>query len=175
MGGFVPIGYDANGRTLKINETDAETVRTIYRLYLALGSVDALKTELDNRGICTKVRPGRAGAMAGGLSFSRAHLYSILRNPLYVGEIAHKGHRYPGQHPAIIDRETWDAVQATLRPEQLQAPRQGTCQEPEPFGWSSCGRLRREAGGHACDKAGAALSVLCQSLVTQGASEGPRR
>src|ERR671921_157111 len=32
MGGFVPICYDANGRTLTINATDAETVRTIYRL-----------------------------------------------------------------------------------------------------------------------------------------------
>ena len=38
------------GRTLKINETDAETVRTIYRLYLALGSVDALKTKLTEPG-----------------------------------------------------------------------------------------------------------------------------
>ena len=46
MGGFVPIGYEANGRTLIINEAEAETVRTIYRLYLELGSVDALKAEL---------------------------------------------------------------------------------------------------------------------------------
>jgi site-specific DNA recombinase len=52
--------------------------------------------------------------MAGGLPFSRAHLYRILSNPLYIGEIAHKGERYPGQHEGIIARDTWDAVQATL-------------------------------------------------------------
>jgi hypothetical protein len=52
--------------------------------------------------------------MAGGLPFSRAHLYSMLRNPVYGGEIAHKGQRYPGQHLPIIDRDTRAAVQATL-------------------------------------------------------------
>jgi DNA invertase Pin-like site-specific DNA recombinase len=114
MGGFVPIGYEANGRTLTVNEAEAETVRTIYRLYLELRSVDALKAELDRQGIHTKVRPGRGGAMSGGGPFSRAHLYRLLSNPLYAGEIAHKGQRYPGQHPAIIDEATWEAVQAVL-------------------------------------------------------------
>src|SRR6202022_4327360 len=38
-----------------------------------------------------------------------------------MGEIAHKGARYPGQHEAVLDRETWDSVQDRLRagaPEQ---------------------------------------------------------
>lgn len=30
MGGSVPIGYEADGRTLKLNEDEAETIRTIY-------------------------------------------------------------------------------------------------------------------------------------------------
>ncbi|HKH49359.1 MAG TPA: recombinase family protein, partial [Thermoanaerobaculia bacterium] len=45
----------------------------------------------------------------------RGHLYRILSNPLYVGEIAHKHERHAGQHAAIVDRETWDRVQATLK------------------------------------------------------------
>jgi site-specific DNA recombinase len=114
MGGFVPIGYEANGRTLKISEADAETVRNIYRLYLDLGSVDALKAELDRRCIHTRVRPGRAGAMAGGRLFSRGHLYRMLQNPLYVGQISHRGQIFDGQHPAIIDRETCGRVQENL-------------------------------------------------------------
>jgi hypothetical protein len=52
--------------------------------------------------------------MVGGHSFSRGHLYRVLSNPLYAGEIDHKGKRFPGQHPAIIARETWDAVQEQL-------------------------------------------------------------
>ena len=64
MGGYVPLGYDADARTLKVNEIEAETVRTIYNLYLELGSVDAVKQELDRRGIRT-VRLDYRGAMAG--------------------------------------------------------------------------------------------------------------
>jgi len=33
MGGLVPIGYDADGRTLSINDAEAKTVRTLYDLY----------------------------------------------------------------------------------------------------------------------------------------------
>ncbi|MCH8154875.1 MAG: recombinase family protein, partial [Proteobacteria bacterium] len=40
-----------------------------------------------------------------------ASRYKLLANPVYVGEIVHKGVRHAGEHDAIIDRETWDAVQ----------------------------------------------------------------
>ena len=33
----------------------------------------------------------------------------MLGNPIYCGEISHKGTRYPGQHPAIIPPETFAA------------------------------------------------------------------
>ena len=42
------------------------------------------------------------------------HIYNLLSNPIYVGEIVHKGERYAGKHEAIIDRETWDGVQEQL-------------------------------------------------------------
>ena len=35
-------------------------------------------------------------------------------NPIYIGEIRHKGVHYPGQHEAIVDRDTWEAVQRRL-------------------------------------------------------------
>jgi site-specific DNA recombinase len=34
MGGPPPLGYDVENRQLVINELEADTVRTIYRLYL---------------------------------------------------------------------------------------------------------------------------------------------
>lgn len=113
MGGSVPIGYEAAGRTLVINEAEAETIRTIYNLYLDLRSVDALKAELDRRGLHTKVRTGTAGS-SGGQSFARGHLYGILNNPIYAGRIRHKGQAYEGQHPAIIIPSLWDQVQGVL-------------------------------------------------------------
>ena len=51
MGGFVPLGYEKNGRTLVVNEAEAGTVRTIFRRYLELKSVDRLKEELDRAGL----------------------------------------------------------------------------------------------------------------------------
>ena len=38
MGGNVPIGYEADGRTLLINEVEAQTIRRIYNLYEHMNS-----------------------------------------------------------------------------------------------------------------------------------------
>ncbi len=55
-------------------------------------------------------QPGRKG----GKPFTRGHIYKLLSNPVYVGEIVHKGERHAGEHEGIIDRKTWDAVQEQL-------------------------------------------------------------
>ena len=123
-------GYEAKDRTLIINEGEAATVRTIYRLYLELKSVDALKEELDRRGLRTKSRPDQGERMQGGLSFGRGHLYRILSNPLYRGQISHKGQVYPGQHEAIIDGETWEEVQAPLAENSHRHLVKARCKNP---------------------------------------------
>jgi DNA invertase Pin-like site-specific DNA recombinase len=114
MGGHVPLGYAAAGRTLTIRDDEAGTIRTIYGRYLELRSVDRLAQDLDRRGLKTRLRPNGSAQMSGGKPFTRGHLYRILSNPLYAGRIEHKGEVHEGQHPAIIDRATWDAVQALL-------------------------------------------------------------
>jgi hypothetical protein len=38
----------------------------------------------------------------------------LLQNRMYVGELNHRGQSYPGEHPPIIARELFDAVQAEL-------------------------------------------------------------
>ena len=38
----------------------------------------------------------------------------MLHNPIYAGEIAHKGKVYPGQHERIIAPDLWEAVQKRL-------------------------------------------------------------
>src|SRR3982075_4280102 len=114
MGGWVPIGYDRKDRTLTINETEAVTVRTIFDLFLKLKNVQRVQSELVRLNFTTKPYATPRGRAVGGLSFARGHIYKILSNPLYIGEIEHKGVRYPGQHPPLIDGATWDAVQAQL-------------------------------------------------------------
>jgi DNA invertase Pin-like site-specific DNA recombinase len=114
MGGNVPLGYDASDRTLAINPAEGETVRRIFGLYRELGCVRQVKQEADRLGFTTKRRTTANGSERGGLSFSRGHIYKLLSNPIYIGQIAHKGQLYSGQHPALIDAETWNAVRDRL-------------------------------------------------------------
>jgi site-specific DNA recombinase len=114
MGGFVPLGYRPDQRTLVIHDAEADIVLTIFALYCETGSVAKVEAELARRGIArpesTAITSGRA---YGGRSFARGEIYKLLSNPIYVG-VGHKGHRYDGQHPAIIDRDTWTQVRARL-------------------------------------------------------------
>jgi len=114
MGGQVPLGYDLEARKLIPHPTEAELVRKIFALYLKLGCVQKLLAELKRENIKTKTWVTKAGAPIGGASFARGHLYYLLRNHLYVGEIRHRDKWYPGEHPGIVPRELWDKVQAQL-------------------------------------------------------------
>jgi hypothetical protein len=49
-----------------------------------------------------------------GKPFDKGVLYKLLKNRTYVGEVEHKGVAYPGEHDAIIDRDTWDKVHTIL-------------------------------------------------------------
>jgi site-specific DNA recombinase len=114
MGGPIPLGYDVQNRGLVVNESEAETVRTIFRLYLEAGNVRLLQQAAEGAGFSTKSYAARSGRIMGGQPFSRGHLYKILSNPLYIGEVSHKGERHKGQHEPIIDKQTWNRVQASL-------------------------------------------------------------
>ncbi|MGD0821175.1 MAG: recombinase family protein [Desulfomonilia bacterium] len=109
MGGCVPLGYDLKDRKLLINAKEARTLQYIYRRYLELGCVRLLKEDLDRQDIHSKPREDK-----GGSPFSRGLLYKILSNPLYIGQIRHKGTCHPGQHESIIDKELWKQVQQHL-------------------------------------------------------------
>ncbi|MDO9415566.1 recombinase family protein [Pararhizobium sp.] len=57
MGGQVPLGYAPDGRSLKIVEDEAETVRRIFELYLELGSIYEVRQAASDLGLLTKGRP----------------------------------------------------------------------------------------------------------------------
>ena len=115
MGGRVPLGYEKDERTLRINEAEAETVRTLYALYRKHGTLRQVKTDADRLRLRTKQRFAADGTRTGGLPFRRGHLHCLLTNPLYAGRIRHQRRVYEGQHPSIIAPELWDAVQAQLQ------------------------------------------------------------
>ena len=115
MGGIPPMGYLPKDRTLVIDEPQAVRIREIYRLYLDLGCVRKLKAELHSLGWLTPPRKNQAPASDGNRPFSRGHLYRILSNPIYNGQIVHKEAVFEGQHQAIVDSQTWTAVQERMK------------------------------------------------------------
>jgi len=114
MGGNPPLGYKPDGRTLAIVEDHAGIVRHIFARYLDLGNVRLVTGELVRECIIAPERIATTGRVTGGRPFTRGQIYKLLSNPIYIGEIHHKGQAHAGNHPAIIDRAIWDAVQQKL-------------------------------------------------------------
>ena len=114
MGGNIALGYDPNGRTLSVNEHEAQTVRRIFERYLALDSVEALRVELQRGEVVAKCWTTKKGTIRGGGPLTRGALFYLLSNRLYVGEIVHKSERHAGLHKAIVDADVFERVQAKL-------------------------------------------------------------
>jgi DNA invertase Pin-like site-specific DNA recombinase len=102
MGGIVPLGYKVVDRKLLIEEPEVVTVRIVFREFLRLGSVRRLSEWLRANNIRTR----------RGNYFLRGPLYTMLRNPVYLGLIRHRTEIYPGEHAGIIDQISWDKAQS---------------------------------------------------------------
>jgi DNA invertase Pin-like site-specific DNA recombinase len=114
VGGMAPLGYETKDRRIVVVEDEAERVRTIFRSYLTLGSLNLVMADLRHRGIVTKLRTLKTGRSVGGIPFTRGPLAYLLRNRFYIGEVVFRGEVFPGEQPALLDRDLFDAVQAKL-------------------------------------------------------------
>jgi DNA invertase Pin-like site-specific DNA recombinase len=172
MGGNVPLGYDASGRTLVINTAEAETVRRVFALYRELGCVRRVKEEADRLGLRTKCSTTANGTERGGRPFSRGHLYTLLSNPIYTGQIAHKGELHPGQHPALIDDESWSTVRDQLAANT--SARRGRAQAAEPSllaGLLVDARGERLTPSHAVKKGRRYRYYISAALITDAGTD----
>jgi DNA invertase Pin-like site-specific DNA recombinase len=105
MGGSVPLGYAVRDRKLAVDEAEAARVRRVFEGFAATGSATRLVPMLRADGVLTKT----------GRPFDKGSVYKLLNNRTYLGEVAHKGQAYPGEHQAIVPQELWDAAHAVLR------------------------------------------------------------
>jgi site-specific DNA recombinase len=110
VGGTLPLGYEVKDGKIAVVEEEAELVRSIFRRYLELGSVNELLRDLKERNIRTKTRLLSTGATRGGIPFGRGALYYVLSNHFYIGEVKYKNEILPGEQPPIMDRALFDAV-----------------------------------------------------------------
>lgn len=123
MGGPLPLGYEVKERKLLIKPEEAETVRDIYRRYMEVECVRELHRNLAKSGIRS----------ARGNILSRGTLYKLLSNPIYIGQIAHKGLRHPGQHEAIVDQDLWELVQQQLADNRVGSKSRSRKTDPSPL------------------------------------------
>lgn len=111
---------------LAIFEDEAKAVRSIFDLYMAGGSVLAIKKDLEDKGVLTPT---------GKTIWSKRTIETILKNEKYVGDVIiyktfcseypqTKRIRNHGEqerygmsdhHPAIIEREVFDSVQEEIK------------------------------------------------------------
>lgn len=179
MGGCPPLGYDPDGRKLKLNETEAELVRHIFTRFLALKSVKALAKELKAEGRVSKLWTATTGNVFGGMPFDSGALYHLLKNRTYLGMVPHKDEAYPSTHTPIIDQATFDQAQAQLatRAVRKRTRRNGEA-EPASVLLSLKGRLFDCDGvamtpTHAYGRRGGAHRYYISSSINRG--KAPKR
>ena len=87
MSGIVPLGYDVIEKKLLPNPEEAKTINYIFESYLQVKSI---------------------------AKWTNSMLGRVLRNPVYIGKIHHKGNVYDGEHEAVISEELFNEVQELL-------------------------------------------------------------
>lgn len=118
-GGTPILGFDVDrsgpSPKLVVNVSEAQRVRAIFTWYLELQSLLEVQRRLNQRGWCTKAWTTRRGRERGGSEFDKKSVHALLTNPLYAGNICYKGRPFKGEHQAIVEDATFDAVQKLLK------------------------------------------------------------
>ena len=120
MGGKVPLGYDVVNRKLIVNEEEAPRVRRLFEIFAETGSGVETVRRLQAEGATSKT----------GRPLDKGDVYKLLNNRTYVGEAAHKGQVYPGEHQGIVPQDLWDRAHAVLQISPRVRANQNRAQTP---------------------------------------------
>jgi site-specific DNA recombinase len=142
-GGRPVLGYDVVSKKLVVNAAESERVRAIFALYRDLGALLPTVHELNARGWNTKSWTTQEGRHQPGHAWTNTTLQVFLTNPLFIGRVRAGDDLVAGQHEAIVDLETWDAVQAQL---SSRSPVQRGWRPPKRSGALLRGLLRCSCG-----------------------------
>ena len=112
----MPLGYEAKDKKLVINKAEAQTVRTIFQLYLEIAIVrQAGRRTRPTEASSPSAATTKVAKYRGGIPFTYGPLAYFLKNRIYIGETHHGGKWFKGEHAAILDRSTFDRVQELLK------------------------------------------------------------
>jgi len=100
-GGSIPYGYKVVDKRLVPDEQKAQKLRQIFATFAETESLARTYQSLKERKIFNDKN----------LPFSKAHLQSILRNPVYIGKMRFSGKIYQGKHQPLISEDLFNHVQ----------------------------------------------------------------
>lgn len=120
VGGAAPYGYDLVRSRLVVNAAEAENIRLMHRRYLELGCANKVTVEMRERGVTSKRFVTRHGVERGGIIANPSFVYGILGNPTYLGEYHVDGEVIRALHDPIVDRDTWEKVNALKETRKLK-------------------------------------------------------
>lgn len=167
-GGTPPLGYDVEAKTvsddrterrLVINETEAETVRFIFREYASGTTYKQIIEKLNERGMKTK---------SGG-KFGINSIHDLLKNEKYIGvvtygKVPHREHRnshsavenylrIENACPVIVDADLFEKVQKKMEQnKKAQAGRPASVREYPLKGKVFCGECGAAMFPYGCGK-----------------------
>ena len=175
MGGNVPLGYEASGRSLRINPEEAKTIRTLYDLYEKHGNLREVREQAERQQLRSKSRIQPGGKISGGNLLRRGHIYHLLTNPIYAGRIRHKGKVHEGQHQPIIAPERFDDIQSQLQQNAARQRSKALAKRKSLL----CGKLYDETGdrlspSHSKTRKGTRLRYyISHSLIVETGANHP--
>lgn len=174
-GGRPVLGYDVVDRRLVVNADEAEQVRAIFRLYLECGSLMAVVEELGRRSWHNKTWMNQRGQLVTGSRFDKSSLRHLLTNPIYLGQLTLGAERHAGAHPAIVELEVFDSVQAQMQ----KHGREGNSETRNRWGALLRGLLRCSVCGKAMTHSYASRGTkrygfyVCSTAQKSGAAACP--
>lgn len=105
VGGSVPMGYKVVGKKLVPEPNESVVVQRIFQRFLEIQSPKQIAYELNQAKILTKQ----------GKVWDTQHIYRLLNNHTYVGDIFYMNEIWKGEHKALIERETWALTKKFLK------------------------------------------------------------
>lgn len=95
-GSITPVGYRYNPTTqaLVVDEAEADQIRTIYNMFANGHSYREI---------------------ADAIAWNHQHVRNVLLNPIYGGQVKHRGQTFTGTHEAIVEEALFSEVQEKAR------------------------------------------------------------
>ena len=104
VGGSVPMGYRVENKKLVVEPEEARVIQRIFQRFIEIQSPSLIAQELNKDGIRTKQ----------GKAWDKPHIYRILSNHTYIGQVKYKECICEGEQNAIVELDVWNRTREIL-------------------------------------------------------------